>query len=640
MKKVLSLFLSLVFICLSVGSVSVLASDLNYIASTPSGIPFSELESRIDELVIEHIGITTPGSAIVVVHEGEIIFSQGYGYADIDNDVPFHPATTISRHGSINKLFVWTAAMQLVDRGLLDLDVDITAYLSYEDVRLFSFEKSFTMRDLMNHSAGFADIFFDLQGVHPHDWQDFNTRDGLLVSQPNQIFVPGTASAYSNWGTAFAGYVVSQISGLSFADYNFQNILSPAGMENTLDEPFWAGNHDFVQNLAVGHEPRGNGSFREQPVLHLGGLYPAGSSMSTAEDLARFIIALTPEQGDPGPLFQNRATLETMFTLSSPDPIYRPSFYHGFVRSGVMNSIGHSGGILGYVADVSIVPEERFGWVIMVNSNSMEVLDLVVGLTHLLAENTAGQVLSISDNLPDASAVQGRFISLRRTHNTFLDFMTYMGSIRITALDENTIRMSLADYNADFVQIEPYVFRLVSSDELAMYTNLSELRFRMENGEPVHIYATGADFTALPIGRTMPFLVLSIVIIVASVLFFLTAPIVLLVSKIRGKAVIKNRFYILSNAFIFSGTVLLLNNIILIVRTFSEFLLRTSAEVMPHIWINYMLGTMIVGLFVMSLLAMKQAEIRAKRKLVFCASSILIAFLLATLFHWNFFSLL
>jgi len=639
MKKA-SLFLSLLFVFLNVGSVSVHANGSNNIATTPSGIPFSELESRIDEFAAEHIGITVPGTAIVIVHEGEFIFSRGYGYADIENDVPFDPATTISRHGSINKLFVWTAAMQLVDRGLLDLDEDITTYLSSEDVQLFGFEKSFTMRDLMNHSAGFADIFFDIQGIQPYDWQNFSAREGLLISQPNQIFVPGMASAYSNWGTAFAGYVVSQISGLSFADYSMQNILSPAGMDNTLDEPLWTDNRDFMQNLAIGYEPHTNGDFREQPILHLGGLYPAGSSMSTAEDLARFVIALTPEPGVSGPLFQNRAILDTMFTLSSPDPINRPSFYHGFVRSGVMNAIGHSGGILGYIADVSIVPEERFGWAVMVNSNSMDALEFVVGLTHLLAENTAGQVLPTADNLPDASTVEGRFVSLRRTHNSFIDFMTYMGSVRVTALDENTIRLSLAGFNADFEQIEPYVFRLFSSDGLAMYTSVSELRFRMENDKPVHIYASGADFTAISSGRTMPFLVLFIVIIAASVLFFLIMPIVILVDKIRGKNVIKNRFCTLSSAFMISGTSLLLNNIILIARTFTEFLLRTSAEIVPHIWINYMLGAVIAGLFVMSLFAMKQSEARIKSKVIFSFSSILVVLLLATLLHWNFFSLL
>ncbi len=89
---------------------------------TPSGIEMSQLEENIDSFVEEHIGITTPGAAISVVKNGEVVFSKGYGYADIENKVPVDPQKTIFEYGSISKLFVWTAAMQLVEQGKLDLN--------------------------------------------------------------------------------------------------------------------------------------------------------------------------------------------------------------------------------------------------------------------------------------------------------------------------------------------------------------------------------------------------------------------------------------------------------------------------------------------------------------------------------------
>jgi len=606
---------------------------------TPSGISFSELESQIDALVLEHIGLTTPGLAIVVVHEGEIIFSRGYGYADIENRVPFDPATTISRHGSVNKMFVWTAAMQLAELGLLDLDADVANYLTPDDISLFNFEKPFTMRNLMNHSAGFAETFYNMQSENAFDWQSFDVIDGLLASQPSQIFSPGTASSYSNWGTAFAAYIISQISGLSFADYNLKNILLPAGMENTLDEPLWTGNHDFMQNLAKGYRLGAGGNFREDLILHLGGVYPAGSSMGTAEDLARFIIALTPEKGTPGPLFENRLTLDTMFTLSSSDPINHPSFYHGFVRSGVMDSIGHSGGILGFGANLGVVPEKRFGWVIL--TNTVGEFDITFGLTHLLVENTAGQVLPVSDNLPDASAVEGLFVPLRRTQNSFLDFVSYMVS-RITALDENTIRLSFGGFNTDFVQIEPYVFRLISSDSPAMYASLRELRFRMENGKPVHIYATGADFTALPSGRTIPFLISYLSIIIASALFFLIMPIVLLIifltKKKKGRKADKTKFRLLTIGIMLCGLLILINNILNIILGFAT-LAFNAASVNPHIWINYLLVGFSVLIFAGSMIFLhkERESIGVKSRVLFGITTILFALLTFTLINWNFF---
>ena len=610
---------------------------------TPSDIPFSELESRIDELVAEHIGITTPGIAIVVVHEGEIIFSRGYGYADIENSVPFDPATTVSRHGSVNKLFVWTAVMQLVDRGLLNLDADITTYLSPEDVRLFDFEEPFTMRDLMNHSTGFADTFFYIHSVNAFDWDSFNVREGLFVSQPSQIYLPGTASAYSNWGTAFAAYVVSQISGLNFVEYNLQNILVPAGMENTLDEPLWTENQAFLQNLATGSGPPSNGSFAESAILYLGGLYPAGSAMGTAEDLARFIIALTPEHGESGLLFENRTTLDTLFSLSSPDPINRPSFYHGFVRSGVMNSIGHSGGILGYSANVGIVPEERFGWVVM--ANTAGEFDITFGLTHLLVENTAGQSLPTSYNLPNASAVEGRFISLRRTQGSRLDFMAYVAMASVGALDENTIRLSFGGFQTDFIQTEPYVFELISSNDLAMYTQLRELRFRMENGVPVHIYATGADFTALPAGRTMPFLVFYLGVVVVSLLFFLISLIVMLVKfvvrKIKSKESDKTKFRFFTIGIMLCGLVMLVNSILSVVLGFGTFVFSASS-INPHVWVNYLLAGISALLFIGSILVfLREREVvRTRNKVLHGVAITLLVLLVFALHNWNFFVML
>jgi len=96
---------------------------------TPSGIPFSELESRINAIVAEYLGVSTPGVTIVVVSEGEVIFLRGYGYADTQNGRLVDTETTVFRHGSINKVFVWLSVMQLVEQGLIDLDVDVATYL-------------------------------------------------------------------------------------------------------------------------------------------------------------------------------------------------------------------------------------------------------------------------------------------------------------------------------------------------------------------------------------------------------------------------------------------------------------------------------------------------------------------------------
>lgn len=101
-----------------------------------------------------------PGGVIVIVKDGKIIFAKGYGYADVKTERPVDPATTIFRPGSVSKLFTWTAVMQLVQAGKIDLDADVNKYI---DFSIPPFEgKPVTMRDLMTHTGGFEETVRDL----------------------------------------------------------------------------------------------------------------------------------------------------------------------------------------------------------------------------------------------------------------------------------------------------------------------------------------------------------------------------------------------------------------------------------------------------------------------------------------------
>ena len=95
----------------------------------PPGIPISELEDKVDEYVDQYIGKGANGAAIVYIHHGEIIFSKGYGYGDVSNKIPVDPDKTVFEYASISKTFTWTAIMQLVEEGKIDLDEDIKTYL-------------------------------------------------------------------------------------------------------------------------------------------------------------------------------------------------------------------------------------------------------------------------------------------------------------------------------------------------------------------------------------------------------------------------------------------------------------------------------------------------------------------------------
>ena len=612
---------------------------------TPSGIPFSELESRIDALVAEHLGVTAPGVAIVVVSNGEIIFSRGYGYADIERSVLVDPATTVFAHGSMGKAFVWVAAMQLVEQGLLDLDADINTYLSAQARSQFAFEMPFTMRDLMNHTAGFEDVMHNFVTLVSPNWELFSLRDALLSSQPTQIFTPSTVSAYSNWGTALAAYVIEQISGQSFATFEVENILAPIGMTNTLNAPYWSGNSAFIQSRATPHQRNSGGGFLEtQPSYFI--LYPAGSTQGTAEDFARFIMALTPPTGKSGYLFDNYTTLSQFFSSSSHDPINRPATYHGLYRyNGILPAFGHSGEIAAsFSANFGIVPEERFGWVVMANASSE--IDIRFGLTDLLIGNSMNYVQPSPDNLPNASSVAGSFMPTQRIQSNLFEFMAYLGIQRVTAIDENHIELSMGGMSATYRQIEPYVFQIISADHPVFISMVSELRFVMENGSPALLITGSTDLSPLPSGRTTPFLITYVIILVISVIFFVVMPIVALirfvVRKVRKTADNQTKFRYFGVGLLILGLVILVNNIMGAMTGIATNGAFTSAGLNFHIIANWVFAGVSAVVFIMSIFFFRKEidEITTKSKVFYGVTSALLALFIFTLHNWNFFAVL
>lgn len=141
-------------------------------STTPSGIPISGLEAFVDQYVDAYIGESTVGAAIIVVKDHEVVLSKGYGYADVQNKVAVSPENTIFEWGSISKLAVWTAVMQLAENNQLDLQADIRTCLPDHFLSKLKYDEPITMLNLMNHNAGFEEYMFDMayqspEEVHP-----------------------------------------------------------------------------------------------------------------------------------------------------------------------------------------------------------------------------------------------------------------------------------------------------------------------------------------------------------------------------------------------------------------------------------------------------------------------------------------
>ena len=168
------------------------------------------------------------GAVVAVVKDGQIVTSRGYGYADVDARKPVDPKLTLFRPGSVSKLFTWTAVMQQVEQGKIDLDGDVNKYLDFQIPARDG--KPLTMRQIMQHVGGFEEQGKEIMtyGPNPPKFDDLLKR-----WTPERVFEPGTTPAYSNYATSLAGYIVQRVSGESFDDHLDKHLFAPLDMKHS-----------------------------------------------------------------------------------------------------------------------------------------------------------------------------------------------------------------------------------------------------------------------------------------------------------------------------------------------------------------------------------------------------------------------
>ena len=161
-----------------------------------------------------------PGAVVVVVKDGQVLTEKGYGYANVAKKIKVDPKTTLVRPGSISKLFTWTALMQQVQAGKVDLNADVNNYI---DFKIPPYKgQPIKVINLMTHTPGFEEAVKDLISLGPKEIP----YDTLLKRWvPNRIYAPGTTPAYSNYGASLAGYIVQRTSGEPFDAYLEHHIV-------------------------------------------------------------------------------------------------------------------------------------------------------------------------------------------------------------------------------------------------------------------------------------------------------------------------------------------------------------------------------------------------------------------------------
>jgi CubicO group peptidase (beta-lactamase class C family) len=317
------------------------------------------------------------GIAVVVIDDGQIAWSKGYGFADREQNVPVDPATTQFRWASICKPVTAVAALQLAEKGKLDLDADIRTYVpEFPDKGV-----KITARELLCHQGGIPHtgtnggevVRTKTTYTDPHPFADVVVALDMFKDSP-LVNTPGTTYFYSTPGYVLLSAVVQRAGKKPFAEQVKERIAGPLGMANFRPDYQW----EDIPNRAVGYM-RDNGVVRRRKhdeVDDVSWKLAGGGYTSPAMDLARFGVGLLQHK------LVSEATERQMWTVNKPAHPEKPDPYgYGFFIVKLPDGrtiVGHDGSQQKAKTALVFDPQSKKGIALMTNSEYADAMKVAL----------------------------------------------------------------------------------------------------------------------------------------------------------------------------------------------------------------------------------------------------------------------
>jgi D-alanyl-D-alanine carboxypeptidase len=343
------------------------ASAKPNVANDPDVVAAERLFSVWVEGQLAYRGL--PGVAVGVVSDQQLIWSKGFGFADVKSKVPMTAATKF-RIASHSKLFNAIAIMQLREEGKLRLDDPVSKYLPWFKAKPAGDDDgAITVEQLITHSSGLPRE----AGEH---WttQEFPTREELkqLFGNRQAAFPPATRVKYSNLAVAVAGMLVEDLSGMSWADYVSKNIFQPLGMSaSSVDQN--------AVGLAVPYGRRmPDGSREVFKFVDARGMAAATGVTSNVEDLAKFVSAQFRKGPRGGAQILSSGSMREMHRVRSVEENWTSGYGLGFRATRIRDRtwVGHAGGYPGYITQTYIQLDDKVGVVVLTNAVEGEATEI------------------------------------------------------------------------------------------------------------------------------------------------------------------------------------------------------------------------------------------------------------------------
>ena len=489
----------------------------------------AELEAFLDGVLAEQMtNKHVAGVTISVVKDGELFLTKGYGYADVDQKTPVDPYTTLFRVGSISKLFTWTAVMQLYEQGLLDLNADVNTYLDFEIPE--TFPQPISMTNLLTHTPGFEDQGFGLLTDSPE--MLVPNGEWLKDHIPSRVRPPGEFSAYSNYGTALAGYIVERISGMPFDDYVEENILVPLGMVYaTTRQPLPA---ELVENMSNGYRFVGN-SYQPQ-FFELFHPAPAGSMSVSAAGMVPFMTAHLQDGHYQGNRILQAATAQQMHSLLFTHDQRLNGFAYGFIEMNQNDQwiIGHGGDTAFFHSILALLPDHGIGFFASYNSEDAAMLPQKL-LTAFIDRYYPVQKSTIQHQAQGNQETVGRFagqyLMNRASYTTPEKLIQLFSPIVVAANPDGTLTLTSPYGDQYFIQRDPNEFYEIDGDDVLVFQEdeVGKIKYLFLNSAPM-VASEKADWYQSPTFHQI--LLIALLILFLTVL--IAAPVGYFVNRVHG----------------------------------------------------------------------------------------------------------
>ncbi len=312
-------------------------------------------QAAVDSIFSEWDSDDSPGCALGIIQDGELVYARGYGMANLEYDIP-NSSESVFRIGSTSKQFTAACIVLLSQEGKLSLDDPLSKF--FPDFPAYA--DTITVLNLLNHTSGVRDYLqlSYLKGLVGDAWYSDDDVMTWLVNQTDLNFRPGAEYIYSNSGYWLLGQIVEVASGQNMADYAQEKIFGPLEMDNT---HFHNDHNRIVKNRASGYAPKEDGGYEiSMTTLDMIG---DGGIFTSIDDILIWDNAFYSSD------VLNQDFWETMTTKGVLNNGEEIDYATGLIISEYkgLNVVSHGGAFVGFRAELMRFPDEKTSIAIFAN---------------------------------------------------------------------------------------------------------------------------------------------------------------------------------------------------------------------------------------------------------------------------------